>query len=78
MAIIMLLNLKGGLAKTTSAVAIAECLAAAGHRTLLIDAHHQCMASELPLTGLDGHGGGRAGEADPARPAGRHARMSNG
>ncbi len=37
------LNLKGGLAKTTKAVAVAECLADSGYRTLLIDADHQCM-----------------------------------
>jgi chromosome partitioning protein len=49
MSIIMLLNLKGGVAKTTNAVAIAECLASNGHRTLLIDADHQCMAGELLL-----------------------------
>src|SRR5262249_35666470 len=35
--------------KTTSSVAIAECLASAGHRTLLIDADHQCLAGELLL-----------------------------
>ena len=45
----MLVNLKGGVAKTTSAVAIAECLASEGHRTLLIDADHQCMSGELLL-----------------------------
>lgn len=44
-----MINLKGGVAKTTNAVAIAECLAATGLRTLLIDADHQCMASELLL-----------------------------
>jgi chromosome partitioning protein len=49
MSIVMLINLKGGVAKTTSAVAIAECLASEGHRTLLIDADHQCMAGELLL-----------------------------
>lgn len=49
MSIMMLINLKGGVAKTTSAVAIAECLASEGHRTLLIDADHQCMAGELLL-----------------------------
>jgi chromosome partitioning protein len=49
MPILMLINLKGGVAKTTNAVAIAECLAAAGHRILLIDADHQCMAGELVL-----------------------------
>jgi chromosome partitioning protein len=55
----MLINLKGGVAKTTSAVAIAECLASAGHRTLLIDADHQCMAGELLL--------GEAGQATAER-----------
>jgi chromosome partitioning protein len=49
MSIIMLINLKGGVAKTTSAVAIAECLASKGYRTLLIDADHQCTSSELLL-----------------------------
>jgi chromosome partitioning protein len=49
MSIVMLINLKGGVAKTTSAVAIAECLACTGYRTLLIDADHQCMAGELLL-----------------------------
>jgi len=49
MSIVMLINLKGGVAKTTSAVAIAECLASEGYRTLLIDADHQCTSSELLL-----------------------------
>ncbi|MFO0810375.1 MAG: AAA family ATPase [Gemmataceae bacterium] len=49
MSILMMLNLKGGVAKTTSAVAVAECLASQGFRTLLIDADHQCMAGELLL-----------------------------
>jgi chromosome partitioning protein len=49
MSIVMLINLKGGVAKTTSAVAVAECLASEGYRTLLIDADHQCMAGELLL-----------------------------
>jgi chromosome partitioning protein len=49
MPILLLINLKGGVAKTTNAVAIAECLAAGGLRTLLIDADHQCMAGELVL-----------------------------
>lgn len=49
MPIIMFTNLKGGVAKTTNCVAVAECLADAGHRTLVIDADHQCMASELLL-----------------------------
>jgi chromosome partitioning protein len=47
--ILLFVNLKGGVAKTTSAVAVAECLADEGHRTLVIDADHQCMASELLL-----------------------------
>lgn len=49
MAIIMLINLKGGVAKTTSAVAIAECFASQGYRTLLIDADHQCQSGEMLL-----------------------------
>ncbi|HKQ78396.1 MAG TPA: AAA family ATPase [Blastocatellia bacterium] len=49
MSIVMFINLKGGVAKTTNAVAVAECLATNGHRTLLIDADHQCTASELLL-----------------------------
>jgi chromosome partitioning protein len=50
--ILLLINLKGGVAKTTNAVAIAECLASKGYRTLMIDADHQCTASEL-LLGVD-------------------------
>jgi chromosome partitioning protein len=49
MPIILMVNLKGGVAKTTNAVAIAECLANSGLRTLLIDADHQCMSGELLL-----------------------------
>jgi chromosome partitioning protein len=49
MSILLFVNLKGGVAKTTNAVAVAECLADSGHRTLLIDADHQCMSGELLL-----------------------------
>jgi chromosome partitioning protein len=49
MAILLMINLKGGVAKTTNAVAIAEGLASQGYRTLLVDADHQCMAGELLL-----------------------------
>ncbi len=49
MSILAFINLKGGVAKTTNAVAVAECLAVHGYRTLLIDADHQCTASELLL-----------------------------
>ena len=49
MSVILFLNLKGGVSKTTNAVAVAECLADQGYRTLLLDADHQCMASELAL-----------------------------
>lgn len=51
MPIIAFTNLKGGVAKTTTAVAVAECLAVAGHKTLVIHADHQCMAGELLLGG---------------------------
>ncbi len=47
MSIMLFVNLKGGVAKTANAVAVAECLAESGYRTLLIDADHQCMAGEL-------------------------------
>jgi chromosome partitioning protein len=46
---IMVLNLKGGVAKTTNAVALAESYASLGKKVLLIDADHQSMASELLL-----------------------------
>lgn len=49
MSIVLFVNLKGGVAKTTNAVAVAECLADSGYRTLLIDADHQCMSGELLL-----------------------------
>jgi chromosome partitioning protein len=49
MSILLFINLKGGVAKTTNAVAVAECLAESGYRTLLIDADHQCMSGELLL-----------------------------
>ena len=49
MSIVLMLNMKGGVAKTANAVAIAECLADQGYKTLVIDADHQCMASELLL-----------------------------
>lgn len=49
MPIVMMLNLKGGVAKTANTVAIAECLASEGYRTLVIDADHQCTSSALLL-----------------------------
>lgn len=49
MPMIMFLNLKGGVAKTTNSVAIAECFASQGKRVLFVDADHQSMAGELLL-----------------------------
>ena len=49
MPVLPILNLKGGVAKTVTTVAIAECFAAHGHRVLVIDTDHQCMAGELLL-----------------------------
>lgn len=47
--IVMVLSLKGGVAKTTNTVALAECLAEQGNRVLVIDTDHQCAASALLL-----------------------------
>ena len=44
---IALMNLKGGVAKSTTAVALAECLAADACRTLFIDVDHQCTGSMM-------------------------------
>ena len=55
MSILLFVNLKGGVAKTTNAVAVAECLADSGYRTLLIDADHQCMSGELLLESEQGN-----------------------
>ncbi len=50
MAVLLFVNLKGGVAKTTNAVAVAECLAAEMEkRVLVIDADHQCTAGDLLL-----------------------------
>jgi chromosome partitioning protein len=49
MPIVPFLNIKGGVAKTTTAVAVAEYLACWGHDVLVIDADHQCAASDLLL-----------------------------
>ena len=49
MAVFLLVNLKGGVAKTTNTVAIAETFASSGKSVLMIDADHQCTASELLL-----------------------------
>jgi chromosome partitioning protein len=52
MPILMILSLKGGVAKTTNAVAVSECLADMGNRVLVIDTDHQCGAGAL-LMGED-------------------------
>ena len=49
MSVILFLNLKGGVAKTTTTIAVAETLAEAKQRVLVIDTDHQCAASELLL-----------------------------
>ena len=73
MSILLFVNLKGGVAKTTNAVAVAECLADSGYRTLLIDADHQCMSGEL-LLGESRLLKCERQEDDPPRHAGGDAR----
>ena len=53
MPIVMFLNLKGGVAKTTNTVCVAEQLAAQGKKVLVVDADHQSLAGEL-LLGVPG------------------------
>jgi chromosome partitioning protein len=49
MPVLMFINIKGGVAKTTNAVAVSQFLAEMGYRVLVIDADHQCAAGELLL-----------------------------
>ena len=49
MPLIMFLNLKGGVAKTTNALAVAECFASQKKSVLLLDADHQSLSGELVL-----------------------------
>ena len=73
MSILLFVNLKGGVAKTTNAVAVAECLADSGYRTLLIDADHQCMSGRT-APGREPPAEVRAQQDHPPRPAGGDAR----
>lgn len=45
MKVIAVCNQKGGVGKTTTAVNVAACIAAAEHRTLLVDTDAQCNAT---------------------------------
>src|SRR4030095_10405122 len=49
MPVLAFANLKGGVDKTSNAVAVAETLAVRGYKVLVIDAVHQCTSSEVLL-----------------------------
>src|SRR5262245_36103425 len=82
MKLLAVISHKGGVGKTTSAVLLAEELAAKGYRTLLVDADRQQGAGLLlevgtptgqvqatRVPGLDYLGSGRATDADVAAHA---------
>jgi cellulose biosynthesis protein BcsQ len=55
MPILLMVNLKYGVTKTTNTVALAKCFAKSGLPTLVVDADPQCMAEGL-LMGETWHG----------------------
>jgi chromosome partitioning protein len=69
-------NQKGGVGKTTTAVNVAACVAAAGSQTLLVDLDPQCNATVALGGGRDLHPSsydcltGDVSVAEAARPAG--------
>ncbi len=57
MPVVAVVNRKGGVGKTTTAVSVAAAMALAGHRTLLVDLDPQGSAgAALGVTAADGHG----------------------
>jgi cellulose biosynthesis protein BcsQ len=76
MPILLMVNLKDGVTKTTNTVAVAKCFAKSGLPTLIVDADRQCMAGELLLG--ENHRAERAGSTHQKRHGNRRRTLGTG